>query len=66
MEKNNYEEEIHYCPLRDKNIEDGDCFETVMAILGMNAKSYNKKIREQYPNCEEVCSKCQFNKEKEE
>ena len=44
MEENNYEEEIHYCPLRGKNIEDGDCFETVMAVLGMNAKSYNEKI----------------------
>ena len=36
----------HECPLRNKIIKDSDCFETVMAILGMNAKSYREKLFE--------------------
>ncbi len=27
------ENNIHNCPLRNKKIDDGECFETVMAIL---------------------------------
>lgn len=65
MEENNYEEDVHYCPLRNKNIEDGDCFETVMAILGLHSKEYNEKIREKYPDCEKICNNCKYNKERE-
>ena len=55
----------HNCPLRNKIIGDGDCFETVMAVLGNHAKSYIEKIKKDYPKCEEICSKCKYNKEKE-
>ena len=58
--KNDYNY-IHYCPLRDKNIDDDICFDTVMSVLRENAKSDNDKIRIDYPNCEKVCSKCEFN-----
>lgn len=53
----------HECPLRNKIIKDSDCFETVMAILGMNAKSYREKLFEEYPECERICEKCKHNKE---
>lgn len=36
-------EDIHNCPLRNKNIDDGECFETVMAILGMHSIEFKKK-----------------------
>ncbi len=60
-----YKDDIHYCPLRNKIIEDGDCFETVMAVLREHSIINNKKIREKYPNCEKVCNECEFNKERE-
>lgn len=66
MQENNHDDEIHYCPLREQNIDDGDCFETVMAILGLYSKEVKKRLQEQYPNCEDVCSKCQYNKERDE
>lgn len=56
--------EKHECHLRDKIIEDNECFETVMAILGMNAKNYREKLYKDYPECEKICSNCKFNKEK--
>ena len=56
--------EEHNCPLRNKIIEDSDCFETVMAILGMNAKEYSDKLFKEYPNCKEICQNCEYNKEK--
>ena len=56
--------EEHNCPLRNKIIEDGDCFETVMAILGMNSKKYKEELLKEYPNCKEVCEKCSYNKER--
>lgn len=59
--KNN--ENIHSCPLRNKDIEDGECFETVMAILGMHSVEVKKKIYDLYPNCEDVCKNCKYNKE---
>ena len=56
-------ENIHNCPLRKKNIDDGECFETVMAILGMNAKSYREKLFKEYPECKKICTNCKYNKE---
>ena len=50
-------ENIHNCPLRKKNIDDGECFETVMAILGMHSIEVKKKIYNVYPNCEKICEK---------
>ena len=54
----------HECPLRNKVIKDGECFETVMAILQMHSVELRKKLYKLYPNCEEICKKCQYNKEK--
>lgn len=45
-------------------IDDGDCFETVMASYGHHAKSYIEKIKKEYPNFENVCNLCEFNKER--
>ncbi len=56
-------EEMHNCPLRKKEIEDGECFETVMAILGMHSAEVKKKIYDLYPECEKICGKCKHNKE---
>ena len=56
--------EEHECPLRNKIIEDGDCFETVMAILGMNGINYKEKLLKEYPECEKICMSCKYNKEK--
>jgi len=56
--------EEHDCPLRNKTINDGDCFETVMAVLGMHAKSYREKLFKEYPECEKICMSCKYNKEK--
>ncbi|MBR3720873.1 MAG: hypothetical protein IKN09_03960 [Clostridia bacterium] len=56
--------EEHNCPLRKRIINDSECFETVMAILGMNAKVYIEKLFKEYPNCEDICKNCEFNKEK--
>ena len=58
-------ENIHNCPLRKKNIDDGECFETVMVILGMHSIEVKKKIYNVYPNCEKICEKCKYNKEKD-
>lgn len=66
MEKKTNNLDIHYCPLREYEIEDGECFETVMGVLNENTKSYNEKIRRLFPNCEKICSECKYNKEKEE
>ena len=66
MKESNHDVETHYCPLRYKIIDDGECFETVMAILGLYSKKVKKKLYETYPNCEEVCNKCKYNKEKED
>lgn len=54
----------HDCPLRNKIIEDGLCFETVMAISGLNAKSFRIKLEKEYPNCKDVCNNCKYNREK--
>lgn len=59
--KNN--EDVHNCPLRKKKIEDGECFETVMAILGMHSIEFKNKIYDLYPDCEKVCKKCKYNRE---
>lgn len=56
------EENRHECPLRDFEIDDGDCFETVSAVEGMHSTIYIKKLFEQYSNCKEICRKCPHNK----
>lgn len=54
----------HNCPLRNTTITDDECFETVMAIYELNAKSFSESIKNKYPNCEEVCKNCKYNKER--
>lgn len=54
----------HNCPLRNTAITDDECFETVMAINDLNAKSFCESIKNKYPNCEEVCKNCKYNKER--
>lgn len=54
----------HNCPLRNTTITDDECFETVMAINELNAKSYTEDIKKKYPNCKEICNSCKYNKER--
>ena len=41
-------QEKHECKLRNKIIDDGDCFETVMAVNGLNAISFSEKLLKKY------------------
>lgn len=54
----------HNCPLRNNTITEEECFETVMAINDLNAKSYSEDIKRKYPNCKEICKNCRYNKER--
>lgn len=54
----------HNCPLRNTTITDDECFETVMAIYELNVKSFCESIKNKYPNCEDVCKNCKYNKER--
>lgn len=56
--------EEHNCPLRNRIIDDGDCFETVMSSLGLHSKQYTEDILKKYPNYKEICKECKYNKEK--
>lgn len=51
----------HKCKLRNKIIEDGDCFETIMAVNGLNTISFSEKLLKEYPNAKDVCLNCKFN-----
>ena len=69
-------QEKHECKLRNKIIDDGDCFETVMAVNGLNAISFSEKLLKKYPNAKaiqfienflflkEICNDCKFNLDK--
>lgn len=51
----------HECKLRNRIIEDGDCYETVMAVNGLNAISFTEKLLKEYPNAKEICLNCKYN-----
>lgn len=54
----------HICILRNKIIEDGLCFETVMAIQGMHSKKYSEKVIKEFPNAKKICNECKYNLER--
>lgn len=56
----------HECKLRNKIIEDGDCYETVMAVNGLHSKTVIEKLLKEYPKAKEVCLNCKFNLDNEE
>jgi len=56
--------DYHNCPLRNQIIEDELCYETVMAVNGLNAESFRIKLEKEYPKCKEICSDCEYNQEK--
>ena len=47
--------------MRNTTITEDECFETATAINELNAKSFSESIKNQYPNCEEVCKNCKYN-----
>lgn len=51
----------HECKLRNKIIEDGDCYETVMAVNELHSKTVVEKLLKEYPNAKETCLSCKFN-----
>jgi len=54
-------QEKHECKLRNKIINDGNCFETVMSVNGLHSITVKDKLLKEYPNAEEICLSCKFN-----
>lgn len=54
-------EEIRNCPLRGHLVDSFDCLKTSQAIRGFESKDYQEKLFKEFPNCKEICEKCEYN-----